>query len=61
MTEEPRYVDGWLTPEEARELATQRLAQTKLDTNAKARRLAIMQEHQRMVKQAQEMTKGVPK
>jgi len=53
----PRYVDGWLTPAEARELATQRLAQVKLETNAKARRLGIMQEHKAATEQANALTR----
>jgi hypothetical protein len=47
-----------LTDEELRERELAKMQATKVDTNVKARRLAIMQEHRAMLEQANAMTKN---
>jgi hypothetical protein len=49
--------DDWLTDEELRDRAQAQIAQIKMDTNVKARRLAIMQEHKERTEQANALTR----
>lgn len=50
--------DDFLTDEEMRDRELSRIQALKVDTNAKARRLAIMQEHRAMMEQANAITKN---
>jgi hypothetical protein len=50
--------DDFLTDEEIRDRELSKVQQMKVDTNVKARRLAIMQEHRAMMEQANAMTKN---
>jgi hypothetical protein len=50
--------DDFLSDEEIRDRELSKLQQMKVDTNVKARRLAIMQEHRSMMEQANALTKN---
>lgn len=50
--------DDWLTDDEIRERELAKLQGVKLDTNVKARRLAIMQENRAMLEQANALTRN---
>lgn len=53
--------DDWLSDEELRDRELAKVHQMKVDTNVKARRLAIMQEHREMLAQANAMTRNPKK
>ena len=50
--------DDFLTDDEIRDRELAKVQQMKVDTNVKARRLAIMQEHRSMMEQANAMTRN---
>ena len=50
--------DDFLTDEEIRDRELAKVQAMKVDTNVKARRLAIMQEHRSMMEQANAITKN---
>jgi hypothetical protein len=50
--------DDYLTDEEIRDRELARVQAMKVDTNVKARRLAIMQEHRSMLEQANAITRN---
>jgi len=51
--------DDWLTNEELRDRELAKVNAMKVDTNVKARKLAIMQEHRVLVEQANAITRNV--
>ena len=50
--------NDFLTDEEIRDRELAKVQQMKVDTNVKARRLAIMQEHRAMMEQANAITRN---
>lgn len=50
--------DDYLTDDEIRDRELAKVQQLKVDTNVKARRLAIMQEHRAMMEQANAITRN---
>lgn len=50
--------DDYLSDEEIRDRELAKVQQMKMDTNVKARRLAIMQEHRSMMDQANAITRN---
>jgi hypothetical protein len=50
--------DDFLSDDEIRDRELSKLQQMKVDTNVKARRLAIMQEHRAMMEQANAITRN---
>ena len=50
--------DDFLTDEEIRDRELAKVQAMKVDTNVKARRLAIMQEHRSMMEQANAITRN---